>query len=38
MVRTHLGLDEDLTPMQQACKLEMWSLFKEAKAMGKLAF
>jgi hypothetical protein len=35
---TKLGLDEDLTPAQQARKLELWSLFKEAKAAGKFAF
>jgi hypothetical protein len=27
LARTNLGLDEDLNPMQQACKLEMWPLF-----------
>jgi hypothetical protein len=35
---TKLGVDEDLTPAQQARKLELWSLFKEAKAVGKRAF
>jgi hypothetical protein len=30
--------DENFTPAQQACKSEMWSLFKEAKAAGKRAF
>jgi hypothetical protein len=35
---TKLGLDEDLTPAQQACKSELWSLFKEAKATSKHAF
>jgi hypothetical protein len=35
---TKLGLDEDLTPMQQVRKLELWSLFKEAKATSKCAF
>ncbi len=25
--RTKLGLDDDLSPMQQACKSEMWPLF-----------
>jgi hypothetical protein len=34
---TKLGLDEDLTLAQQACKLKMWPLFKEAKATGKCA-
>jgi hypothetical protein len=33
-----LGLDENLTPTQQARKLELWPLFKEAKATGKRAF
>jgi len=35
---TKLGLDEDLTPTQQARKSELWPLFKEAKAVGKRAF
>jgi hypothetical protein len=35
---TKLGLDEDLTPAQQAHKSELWPLFKEAKAAGKHAF
>ncbi|CAK9260310.1 unnamed protein product [Sphagnum jensenii] len=35
LAETKLGLDEDLTPAQQARKSELWSLFKEAKAMGK---
>jgi hypothetical protein len=35
---TKLGLDEDLTPMQQARKSELWPLFKEAKATSKRAF
>jgi hypothetical protein len=35
---TKLGLDEDLTPAQQAHKSELWPLFKEAKAAGKRAF
>jgi hypothetical protein len=35
---TKLGLDEDLTPTQQARKSELWPLFKEAKAAGKRAF
>jgi hypothetical protein len=38
LARTKLGLDEDLTPTQQVCKLELWPLFKEAKAIGKRAF
>ncbi len=38
LVGTKLGLDEDLTPMQHACKSEMWPLFKEAKVVGKRAF
>ncbi len=38
LVGTKLGLDEDLTPTQQARKSKMWSLFKEAKATGKRAF
>jgi hypothetical protein len=35
---TKLGMDEDLTPTQQACKLELWPLFKEAKVASKCAF
>jgi hypothetical protein len=35
---TKLGLDEDLTPSQQAHKSKMWPLFKEAKVTGKQAF
>jgi hypothetical protein len=35
---TKLGLDEDLTPTQQARKSELWPLFKEAKATIKRAF
>jgi hypothetical protein len=35
---TKLGLDEDLTPTQQACKSKLWQLFKEAKAASKCAF
>jgi hypothetical protein len=35
---TKLGLDEDLTLVQQARKLELWALFKEAKATSKRAF
>jgi hypothetical protein len=38
LARTKLGLDEDLTPAQQARKSELWPLFKEAKAAGKRAF
>ncbi len=33
-----MGLDEDLTFAQQARKLDLWPLFKEAKATGKRAF
>ncbi len=32
------GLDKDLMLMQQTRKSELWSLFKEAKAVGKRAF
>jgi hypothetical protein len=35
---TKLGLDEDFMLAQQACKLELWQLFKEAKAADKGAF
>ncbi len=35
---TKLGLDEDLTPTQQAHKSKLWPLFEEAKAAGKRAF
>ncbi len=35
---TKLGLNKDLTPTQQACKSELWPLFKEAKAANKCAF
>ncbi len=35
---TKLGLDKDLMPTQQACKSELWPLFKEGKAVGKRAF
>ncbi|CAK9229168.1 unnamed protein product [Sphagnum troendelagicum] len=35
---TKLGMDKDLTLAQQAHKLELWPLFKEAKATGKCAF
>jgi hypothetical protein len=38
LARTKLGLDEDLTPTQQARKPKLWLLFKEAKAVGKHAF
>ncbi len=38
LARTKLGLDEDLTPVQQARKLELWPLFKEAKVVTKCAF
>ncbi len=38
LARIKLGLDENLTPTQQVHKLEPWSLFKEAKAVGKCAF
>jgi hypothetical protein len=37
-VGTKLGLDEDFMPTQQACKSELWPLFKEAKAASKHAF
>jgi hypothetical protein len=33
-----LGLDEDLTPTQQACKSKLWLLFKKARATGKHTF
>jgi hypothetical protein len=35
---TKLGLDEDLTPTQQAHKSKLWPLFKEAKVASKHAF
>ncbi len=35
---TKLGLDENLTPTQQARKPELWPLFKEANTAGKRAF
>jgi hypothetical protein len=35
---TKLGLDEDLTPTQQARKSKMWPLFKEAKEVDKRTF
>ncbi len=38
LVGTKLGLDEDLMPTQQARKLKLWPLFKEAKETGKCAF
>jgi hypothetical protein len=38
LVGTKLGLDEDFTPVQQACKSKLWPLFKEAKATNKHAF
>jgi hypothetical protein len=38
LVGTKLGLDEDLTPKQQARESELWPLFKEAKATGKRTF
>jgi hypothetical protein len=38
MAGTKLGLDEDLTFAQQARKLELWPVFKEAKATNKHAF
>jgi hypothetical protein len=38
LTRTKLGLDKDLTPVQEAHKSKLWSLFKEAKATGKHAF
>jgi hypothetical protein len=38
LVGTKLGLDKDLTLAQQACKSEIWPLFKEAKVVNKRAF
>jgi hypothetical protein len=38
LVGTKLGLDEDLMPTQQACKLELWPLFKEVKVAGMRTF
>jgi hypothetical protein len=39
MAGTKLGLNEDLKPTQQACKLELWSLFKDdTKVASKRAF
>jgi hypothetical protein len=38
LIGTKLGLDENLMPMQQACKSELWPLFKEAKAVSKHTF
>jgi hypothetical protein len=32
---TQLGLDEDLTPAQQAQKQAIWATFKEAKDAGE---
>jgi hypothetical protein len=32
------GLDKYFTLMQQACKFELWPLFKEAKVAGKRVF
>jgi hypothetical protein len=38
LVGTKLGLDEDLTPIQQVHKSKLWLLFKEAKVGSKRAF
>jgi hypothetical protein len=38
LARTKLGLDENLTPTQQAHKSGLWPLFKEAKAASKRTF
>jgi hypothetical protein len=38
LARTKLGFNEDLMPVQQACKSKMWPLFKEAKTKGKCTF
>jgi len=35
---TQLGLDEDLTPAQQAQKRAAWATFKEAKEVGKWVY
>ncbi len=35
---TQIGLDEDLTPTQQAQKQTAWATFKEAKAAGKRVY
>jgi hypothetical protein len=38
LATTKLGLDEDLTPVQQAHKSKLWPLFKEAKVASKRTF
>ncbi len=35
---TQLGLDEDLTPTQQAQKRAAWTTFKEAKEAGERVY
>jgi hypothetical protein len=35
---TQLGLDEDLTPVQQAQKQAAWTTFKEAKEAGERVY
>jgi hypothetical protein len=35
---TQLGLDEDLTPAQQAQKRDAWATFKEAKEAGEWVY
>ncbi len=35
---TQLGLDEDLTPAQQAQKQAVWAIFKEAKEAGERVY
>jgi hypothetical protein len=35
---TQLGLDEDLTPVQQAQKRAAWANFKEAKEAGERVY
>ncbi len=35
---TQLGLDEDLTPAQQAQKQAAWATFKEAKKAGERVY
>jgi hypothetical protein len=35
---TQLGLDEDLTPAQQAQKQAAWATFKEAKEAGERVY
>jgi hypothetical protein len=35
---TQLGLDEDLTPVQQAHKRAAWATFKEAKEAGEWVY